>query len=133
MVTVFTVIALPVVVWTAVFSEDTYEASSTLFLLPEKSDPAFLREFMSPEVNALYHVILKSRSLAQAIIEQGTTRIDGKRAEKPSDGVKVGSVIALPLGGRVRVIRVLTLPERRGPASEARSVYAEIDENSAAT
>jgi len=39
----------------------------------------------------------------------------------------------LPLGGRVRVIRVLTLPERRGPASEARSVYAEIDENSAAT
>src|SRR6185436_14996363 len=69
MVTVFTVIALPVVVWTAVFSEDTYEASSTLFLLPEKSDPAFLREFMSPEVNALYHVILKSRSLAQAVNE----------------------------------------------------------------
>ena len=77
--------------------------------------------------------LAKSRSLAQAIIEQGTTRIEGKRAEKPSDGVKVGSVIALPLGGRVRVIRVLTLPERRGPASEARSVYAEIDENSAAT
>ena len=69
MVTVFAVIALPVVVWTAVFTEDTYEASSTLFLLPEKSDPVFLRDFLSPEVNALYHVILKSRSLAQAVTE----------------------------------------------------------------
>ena len=77
--------------------------------------------------------LAKSRSLAQAIIEQGATRIDGKRVEKPSEAVNVGSVLSLPLGGRVRVIRVLTLPERRGPASEARSVYAEIDENSAAT
>ena len=77
--------------------------------------------------------LAQSRSLAQAIIEQGATRIDGKRVEKPSEAVNVGSVLSLPLGGRVRVIRVLTLPERRGPASEARSVYAEIDENSAAT
>ncbi len=77
--------------------------------------------------------LVKSRTLAQALIEQGTTRIDGKRAEKPSEPVRVGSTIALPLRGRVRVIRVLALPERRGPASEARAAYEEIDEGSPAT
>ena len=61
--------------------------------------------------------LVKSRTLAQALVEQGTTRIDGRRADKPSDPVRAGSIIALPLHGRVRVIRVLALPGRRGPAS----------------
>jgi ribosome-associated heat shock protein Hsp15 len=77
--------------------------------------------------------LAKSRTLAQALIEQGTTRIDGKRVEKPSEPVKLGSVIALPLRGQVRVIRVLALPIRRGPPGEARAAYEEIDEGSAAT
>ena len=71
--------------------------------------------------------LVKSRTLAQALIEQGTARIDGKRVDKPSEPVRVGSVIAVPLRGRVRIIRVLALPERRGPASEARAAYEEIE------
>ena len=71
--------------------------------------------------------LVKSRTLAQALLEQGTTRIDGKRVDKPSEPVRPGSVIALPLRSRVRVIRVLALPGRRGPASEARSAYEEIE------
>jgi ribosome-associated heat shock protein Hsp15 len=77
--------------------------------------------------------LVKSRTLAQALIEQGTTRIDGKRVEKPSEPVRVGSVIALPLRGQVRVIRVLALPDRRGPPSEARACYEEIDGAGGAT
>ena len=77
--------------------------------------------------------LVKSRTLAQALIEQGTTRIDGKRIDKASEPVKLGSVIALPLRGQVRIIRVLALPVHRGPASEARAAYEEIDEASAAT
>ena len=73
--------------------------------------------------------LVKSRTLAQALIEQGSTRIDGRRVEKPSDTVRLGDVIALPLHGRVRVVRVLALPDRRGPASEARTCYVEIGEN----
>ena len=75
----------------------------------------------------------KSRTQAQALIEQGTARIDGRRIGKPSDTVRVGSIIALAVSGRVRVIRVLALPERRGPASEARAAYEEIDGETAAT
>ena len=72
--------------------------------------------------------LVRSRSLAQSVIEQGHVRIDGKRAEKPSDQVEVGSVVALPLHGHVRVLRVLALPGRRGPATEARACYEEIEE-----
>ena len=71
--------------------------------------------------------LARSRTLAQALVEQGTARIDGRRVEKPSDSVRVGSVIALPLHGQVRIIRVLALPDRRGPATEARAAYEEIE------
>jgi ribosome-associated heat shock protein Hsp15 len=70
--------------------------------------------------------LLKSRTQAQALLEQGRTRIDGRRVEKASEQVRVGSTITLPLRGNVRVVRVLGLPERRGPAAEARTHYEEV-------
>src|SRR5690242_16490777 len=69
MVAVFVAIAVPATIATLLLTQNTYEASSTLFLLPEKNDPAFLREFTTPEVNALYQVILTSRSVAQGVVE----------------------------------------------------------------
>ena len=81
----------------------------------------------------LYFVRLaKSRTLAQAILAEGHARIDGRRVVKPSDEVRAGSIVALALSGRVRVIEVIGLPGRRGPAAEARSHYREIDEGGAA-
>ena len=79
--------------------------------------------------------LVKSRTLAQHVIEEGHVRIDGERVEKSSEEVRQGSIVALPLHGRVRVLRVLTLPARRGPADEARACYAElgIDEPKPAT
>lgn len=70
--------------------------------------------------------LFKSRRLAQALIETGHVRIDGKRVVKPSETVRVGSTIALPLRDQVRVLRVLALPARRGPPPEARACYAEV-------
>jgi ribosome-associated heat shock protein Hsp15 len=79
--------------------------------------------------------VAKSRTLAQSIVEAGYMRIDGKRIVKPSEDVRTGSIIALPLDGGVRVLRVLELPSRRGPAAEARACYEElgIDEPESAT
>jgi ribosome-associated heat shock protein Hsp15 len=70
--------------------------------------------------------LVKSRTLVQAVIETGYVRVDGKRVEKPSEDVRIGSVIALALHEKVRVLRVLCLPQRRGPASEARACYEEL-------
>ena len=70
--------------------------------------------------------LVKSRTLAQAVIETGYVRIDGKRVEKPSEDVRIGSVIALSLHDRVRILQVLSLPNRRGPPAEAHLCYEEL-------
>jgi ribosome-associated heat shock protein Hsp15 len=79
--------------------------------------------------------LFKSRALAQGMIETGHVRLNGKRVEKSSEEVRVGAIIALPLHGRVQVLRLLSLPERRGSASEARLCYEElgVDEAKPAT
>ena len=79
--------------------------------------------------------LLKSRTLAQALIETGHVRLDRQRVEKSSEEVRVGSIIAFPLHDSVRVLRVVALPSRRGPAPEARACYEElgIDEKSSAS
>ncbi|HMH50441.1 MAG TPA: polysaccharide biosynthesis tyrosine autokinase [Candidatus Acidoferrum sp.] len=66
---VFMAVAVPTIAWTFLGTENTYEASATLFLLPEKGAPGFLPQFMNPEVHVFYHAILRSRSLAQGVVE----------------------------------------------------------------
>lgn len=68
----------------------------------------------------------RSRSAAQALAEKGVMRLNGRRIERAHSPVRVGDLITLPHGERVRVVRVLRLPERRGPASEAADCYDEL-------
>ena len=70
--------------------------------------------------------LVKSRTIAQSLLAEGRVRIDGKRVEKSSEEVRVGSIVALPLNDRVRVLRVLSLPDRRGPPAAARCCYEEL-------
>ena len=74
--------------------------------------------------------LVKSRSLAQTLVEQGHVRIDGKRVLKTAEAVREGQIIALPLHHAVRVLRVTALPTRRGPPAEARCHYEELTEAS---
>lgn len=69
-----------------------------------------------------------SRSFAQQWVLDGHIRLNGKRIEKPSATVKVGDVLTLPMRSQVRVVRILALPSRRGPAHEAQSCYLALDE-----
>ena len=69
----------------------------------------------------------KKREWAQAMAEAGTLRIDGRRIERAAALVRVGDTLTFAdHAGRVRVICVLALPDRRGPAAEARSCYADL-------
>lgn len=70
--------------------------------------------------------LVKSRTLAQSLIETGYVRVDGRRIEKTSEQIHEGSVIAFPLRDRIRVLKVLALPPRRGPAREAQLCYEEL-------
>ena len=69
---------------------------------------------------------VKTRTAAHAVIAEGRLRIDGRVVDRAHVAVRVGNVLAFPLHGRVRVVRVTRLPMRRGPAEEARACYEEI-------
>lgn len=71
--------------------------------------------------------ISASRNVARALAEGGHFRIDGRIIDRAHVAVRPGNILAfLTHGGQVRVIRVATLPERRGPPVEARECYIEL-------
>ena len=96
--------------------------------MPSRRSPGSSARAEVLRIDRYLHCIrlVKSRTLAQALIVNGYARIDGCRVSKANEPVRVGSVIALPLHGEVRVLRVVALPKRRGPASEARCAYEEV-------
>ena len=73
-----------------------------------------------------YLRLTHSRARAQAIIAAGHVRLNDRRVERDSACVREGDVIALPLTDMVCVIRVRSLPTRRGPSAEARGCYEEL-------
>jgi ribosomal 50S subunit-recycling heat shock protein len=74
-----------------------------------------------------------TRSLAARFVEEGRLRISRSgaetRADKASRTVRAGDELVFALGGRVIAIGVLAMGERRGPAAEARALYAPLEEN----
>lgn len=69
----------------------------------------------------------KSRSLAAALVSNGGLRVNGQHATKPAQDLRVGDVLTFAQGNRIRLIRITALAERRGPASEARELYDDLD------
>ena len=70
--------------------------------------------------------IAKSLTLAQALVARGKVRINRTRIEKPSATVKPGDVLTLALGPTVRVLEILAIGTRRGPATEAQLLYRDL-------
>ncbi len=68
----------------------------------------------------------KSRSIAAGLCNAGRLRIGGIIVSKAHHQVRPGDVLTFPLGPHVRVVRVLALGQRRGPASEARMLYEDL-------
>jgi ribosome-associated heat shock protein Hsp15 len=74
--------------------------------------------------------IVKTRSLAQSLAENGRLRIAGRVVDRAHAPVRVGDVLSFAMRGKVRILRIEALPTRRGPAAEARLSYSEVDEPS---
>jgi ribosome-associated heat shock protein Hsp15 len=70
--------------------------------------------------------IVKSRSLAQALVEQGAVRINRTKVMRSSAGITPGDVVTVAVHDRVRVLKVLGEGRRRGPAAEARELYEDL-------
>ncbi len=69
----------------------------------------------------------KSRTLAAKLCAAGRIRIGGELVRKAHCLVRPGDVLTFPQGPRIRVVRVLQLGLRRGPAVEARALYEDLE------
>jgi ribosome-associated heat shock protein Hsp15 len=76
----------------------------------------------------LWHArFARTRSLAAKLVTEGRFRINGNPTEKAHHAVRPGDVLTFPLGPHIRVIKVLALGVRRGPAPEARTLYEDLE------
>lgn len=69
---------------------------------------------------------VKSRTLAQKLIETGAIRVNSERTDRTDHKVGAGDVLTMSLHGRILVWRIIDVGTRRGPASEAQGLYEDI-------
>jgi ribosome-associated heat shock protein Hsp15 len=73
-----------------------------------------------------YARFCKTRSLATAMCRGGDVRVNNVPVRKSNQPVRAGDVLTFAQGPRIRVIRIVALGERRGPATEAQGLYEDL-------
>ena len=68
----------------------------------------------------------KTRNQASDLVGSGRLRVNRQVVQKTHHQVRIGDVLTFPLGPYVRVIEVLAMAKRRGPAREAQLLYRDL-------
>jgi len=71
---------------------------------------------------------MRQRSDCTALVTRGSIRINRLPTDKAHARLRIGDILTVPVHGSVRVVRVVSLALRRGPAAEARMLYEEISD-----
>lgn len=74
-----------------------------------------------------YARFFKSRSLAAKLCAAGKLRLNRMVVRKAHQQVRPGDVLTFPQGWRIRVVKVVALGERRGPASAAQLLFEDLE------
>lgn len=69
---------------------------------------------------------IKSRTLAQKIIETGAIRVNSEKTIDSDHRVGAGDVLTMAIHNRIMVWKILDAGTRRGPASEAATLYEDL-------
>jgi len=70
--------------------------------------------------------VVKTRSAAAVLCEDGSVRLNGIRVDQAHKAIRIGDVVTVALAGRIKVLKVLALAERRGPYAEAQHIYEDL-------
>jgi ribosome-associated heat shock protein Hsp15 len=74
----------------------------------------------------------KTRTLAAKLVTSGFVRLNGQRTDNAAKAVAIGDVVTVALPRTTLVVRIESLGERRGPATEARQLYLDLSQDNAA-
>jgi ribosome-associated heat shock protein Hsp15 len=69
---------------------------------------------------------LKSRTLAQKLIETGAVRVNSERTLHTDHQVGAGDVLTMTVHTRLLVWKILDPGTRRGPPTEAQALYEDL-------
>jgi ribosome-associated heat shock protein Hsp15 len=70
--------------------------------------------------------VVKSRSLAAKLAQSGRVRVNRDKIDQASHVVKPGDVLTVTLDRHIRVLKVVACGERRGPFSEAQTLFEDM-------
>jgi len=75
----------------------------------------------------LWHArFFKSRSLSAKQVMGGHVRVNGIKIAKSSSVVRIGDTLTFVQASKVKVVRLVKLGQRRGPAVEAQTLYLDL-------
>mgnify|MGYP001256058715 CR=1 FL=1 len=75
----------------------------------------------------LYYIrIFKSRSTATKFVSTHRLRISGQVTQKPHKMISIGDVLTMTINDNIKILKVLDIPNRRGPYSESLNFYEDI-------
>ena len=75
----------------------------------------------------LYYIrIFKSRSLASKFISSNRLRVSGQVTQKPHKLISFGDVLTMIINDKIKILKVLDIPNRRGSYSESLNFYEDI-------
>ena len=78
----------------------------------------------------LYYIrIFKSRSLATKYVLSNRLHISGKVTQKPHKMISIGDILTMTINDNIKVLKVLDIPNRRGPYLESLDFYTDITPN----
>ena len=87
---------------------------------------AFEKKNIRLDLYLFYIRIFKSRNSATKFIISNRLRISGQATQKPHKLISIGDVLSLPIQDYVKILKVVDIPKRRGPFSEALNYYEDI-------
>jgi len=60
------------------------------------------------------------------VVSGGHVRVNGTKTHKPAASIGPGDVLTFLQARDIRVVRVVALGQRRGPAAEAQALYEDL-------
>ena len=87
---------------------------------------SFEKKNIRLDLYLFYIRIFKSRNLATKFVISNRLRISGQVTQKPHKLISIGDVLSLPIQDYVKILKVVDIPKRRGPFSEALNYYEDI-------
>ncbi len=70
--------------------------------------------------------VVRTRKLAHDMVAAGTVRLNRAKVAKPGHEIRPGDVLTFVWADRLRILKVVAIPERRDKAAAARLLYEEL-------